>query len=155
MSVLDAARNMADKYPGGATALALRIEKNHNTFLAELNQTGTAKLGLLTAVMASKAARDWRILNAFASELGAMVLPLPEVMLQDGDAAIQDLGRLAKEFADVVQETSQSLSDGNISANELESVERQWGELIVAGQQLMANLRARHEASKPAGGSTR
>jgi hypothetical protein len=155
MNVLDAARNMADEFEGGATALAGRIGKNHNTFLAELNQTGTAKLGLLTSVMASKAAKDWRVLNAFATELGALVLPLPNGMLQDGDQSIQDLGLMAKEFADVVQEVSRSCADGAISANELAAVERQWGELMLAGQRLMAGLRMRHEAGVPQGMTAR
>lgn len=149
MDVMDAARNLAEDYPGGAKALALRIDKNPTTFSHELHGTGAAKLGLVDAVKASKRSDDARILNAFAEEMGCMVLQLPDALLVEGNVAMQDLGKLAKEFADVVQEVSLTCADDNVTANELGRVERQWGELLAAGQRVIAGLRAKHEAGKP------
>lgn len=150
MSVIDAARNVADDFPGGAKALAQRIDKNPFSLMHELSGTGTAKLGLLDSVKITRASRDLRILNAFADEFGCVVLPLPEALQADGSDSMQHLSVLAKEFGDVVQEVSASHADGDISANEMARIERQWSELVAAGQRLVAQLRSKHEESKPA-----
>lgn len=149
-SVLDAARNVAEDYPGGARALALRIDKNATSFAHELAETGTAKLGLATAVKMTARTRDLRILNAFATEAGCMVMPLPEALAVEGDQALQQLATLAREFSDVVGSVTDACADGAISANELARVERQFGELVAAGQALVGTLRAQHEAARPA-----
>lgn len=148
-SVLDAARNVAEDYPGGARALAARIDKNATSFAHELAETGTAKLGLATAVKMTARTRDLRILNAFAADAGCMVLPLPEALAVEGDHALQQLATLAREFADVVSSVTDAVADGTISANELARVERQYGELIAAGQAMLATLHAQHEAGRP------
>lgn len=150
MSVIDAARNLADDFPGGAKALAQRMDKNPFSLMHELAGTGTAKLGLLDSVKLTRISRDLRILNAFAGEFGCLVLPMPEALQADGSDAMQHLAVLAKEFGDVVQEVSASQADGDISANEMARIERQWSELVLAGQQLVTRLRTKHEASKPA-----
>jgi len=149
MDVMDAARTLAHDQPGGATALAVRMGCNGTTLNHELRETGGAKLGLRRAVLMTVLTGDLRILNAFAAEAGCMVLQLPEALQVDGNECMQDLGRTAKEFADVVQEVSASCADGDITANELQRVERQWAELVTAGQRLLAGLRARHEEGKP------
>lgn len=151
MDVITAAQNVAEDYKGGARQLAIDIDRNPTTFSHELNETGSAKLGLRTAVKMTKRAKDLRILNAFAAECGQVCVPLPESLMVDGDMTMQGLGRIAKEFGDVVQEVSAAAADGEVSANELQRVERQWGELVAAGQSLLAHMRAKHEASKPAG----
>jgi hypothetical protein len=68
----------------------------------------------------------------------------------DTDLTMQALAQLAKEFGDVVLEVSSAISDGKVSENELSNAEKQWGELMSVGRHLMAGLRAKHEASKPA-----
>jgi hypothetical protein len=151
MNVIDAARNVAEDYEGGASALALRIDKNPTTLLHELNETGTAKLGLVTAVKMSARAKDPRILNAFALQLGYMVLPLPEALAVEGNETMQDLAHVAKEFAEVIQEvTSSYADDGRISENELAKIEKQFGELLASGQSMLARIRASHEQARPA-----
>lgn len=146
--VMHAANNVAEDFPGGATALALAIDKNPNTLHHELAEHGTAKLGLRTAVKMTRRAKDARILNAFAASCGYMVLPMPEVLDLAGDDAMRRLSETAKEFSDLVQVVAGSLGDG-ISANELTRIRREYGELMVAGQQLMALLEAQHQASLP------
>lgn len=151
MDVMTAAANVAEDFkPGGASGLAALIDRNPTTFSHELNETGSAKLGLRTAVKMTKRSKDLRILYAFAADNGQMCVPLPSSLLVDGDMTMQDLARVAKEFGDVVHEVSSAAADGDVTANELERVERQWGELIAAGQQLLAHMRAKHEAGKPA-----
>lgn len=150
LDVMDAARNLAEDYRGGAVALAARIDKNPNTFAHELGEQATAKLGLRTAVKMSKRSGDLRILNAFAAELGCMVLQLPEALMVEGNDAARDLGAMAKEFAEVVAEVMQSQSDGRVTENELAAIRRQWAELLAAGQKTLHTLAQQHEAGKPA-----
>jgi hypothetical protein len=154
MDVITAACNVAEDYVGasgkGARALAVDIDKNPVTLSHELNETGGAKLGLRTAVKMTRRSRDLRILNAFAQECGCMVLALPEALQLEGSAAMQDLGHTAKEFADVVAEVSARIADGEISENDLRAIEREWGELVAAGQGMVARLRAKRDADSAA-----
>lgn len=43
-----------------------------------------------------------------------------------------------------------STADDAISVNEMARLERQWSELVAAGQLMMRHLRARHESARPA-----
>ena len=53
MSALDAAFRLAHGYPGGASALALRMQIQPAHFSHQLKAAGSAKLGLVDAVMLS------------------------------------------------------------------------------------------------------
>jgi hypothetical protein len=152
MDVQTAAQNVAEDYRGaggsGARALAADIGKNPTTFAHQLVEQGGAVLGLKTAVKMTQRSQDLRILNAFAAEVGCMVLHLPETLAVEGNPAMMDLGKMAKEFADVVQEVCATCSDGDVSANELARVEREWGEVVVAGQNVIAALRIMFESKR-------
>jgi hypothetical protein len=148
--MMDAARNMAEAYSGGGGALAKRFEKNPTTFLHELNETGMAKLGLVDAVTASKRAKDLRVLNAFAEEMGCMVTLVPESLIVGDDDALHLVSRLAGEFNDTVRAFVDAVADGSVSANEISEIHRQWGELQAVGQRLLSHASSLHEASKPA-----
>jgi hypothetical protein len=150
-AVLDAAHHLVQAYAGGAEALAPRMGKNATTLRHEVNRTGQAKLGLADAVSMSVLANDLRVLNAFAAECGCLVARLPASMGGD-DTAMHRVADLAREFGEVVATVTSATADGQISANELATIERNWAELTAAGQALMAHLRARHEAARPAGG---
>jgi hypothetical protein len=149
MSVMDAARNVAEDYPGGARAVAARIDKNETTFSHELNETGGAKLGLVTAVKMTNRTKDLRILNAFAAEAGCMVLPLPEALNVDGNDAMHLVSRLAGEFNDVVQRFVSAVGDGEVTGNEVEAIRREWSELQAVGQKVVSYAEALHQAGKP------
>jgi hypothetical protein len=149
MDVLTAAQNVAEDFKGGARALALAIDRNPVTFSHEVSETGTAKLGLRTAVKMTIRSKDPRILNAFAAECGYMVLPLPEGMAVEGDEAMQLMAKAVAEFNDVAQEYLSGGADGEWTGNELSRLERQHGELVAASQRLVAHARAKHEAAKP------
>lgn len=148
-AVLDAACNLADDYPGGAKALGPRIGKCGTTLSHELRRTGTAKLGLDTAVRLTTRTGNLAILNAFAAECHCMVLLLPEAMMVEGDQAMVHVAAVAKEFNDVVQSFVAALADGQVTANELVAVRRHWGELQRAGQQMLAHAELVHQRDLP------
>lgn len=150
MDVQTAAANVAEDYPGGARALAVAIDRNPITLSHELNGTGTAKLGLRTAVKMTIRARDPRILNAFAAECGYIVLPLPETMMVEGDAAVQLVGDAMREFNDVAQAFIAGAADQHWTGNEVADLERQWGELVAAGQRMLQHAKLAHKAAEPA-----
>lgn len=152
--VIHAANNVAEDFTGGASALALAIDKNANTLLHELAEQGSAKLGLRTAVKMTRRAKDPRILNAFAAQCGYMVMPMPESLRLQGDDAMHRLSDTAKEFGELVQVVASSIG-GGITPNEMARIRREWGELVAAGQHLMAHLEAQHQAdTAPPAGAT-
>lgn len=148
MSALDAAFRLAHGYPGGASALALRMGKHPATLCHELTGAGSAKLGLLDAVMLSHLTGSPEIAQAFAAELGGVFLPLaPEIMEQGGDLAA--LGASIREFGEFASTFAASLADGSVTGNELQAMEREALEAIGAITQALALAKATHEAGKP------
>lgn len=142
MHLRDVAFNVVHDYAGGAVSLAPRIGRNHTTLCHELNGTGTAKLGLLDAEKITLLTGDMRILQAFASNCGQMLVPLPSVA--SGDNAMVRLAASAKEFGDLVAEVSTDLADGRISDNELARIDRETGELIASVHALREALAKRN-----------
>ncbi|WP_428001813.1 phage regulatory CII family protein [Acidovorax sp.] len=150
MNVIDAAYNVVHDYPGGAESLGPRVEKNPTTLSHEVAEVGTAKLGLKTAVKLTAFTKDYRILEAFAAQCGRMVLPMPEVLASDGDECLKSLGEVLRESGEVVRELTGSLEDGNISDNEYGRIAKECGHLVSAATNLLAAVRARNAAGKPA-----
>jgi hypothetical protein len=149
-SVQDAFRNTVDSYPGGAKALAPRIEMNHWSLSHQATESGTARAGLLVAQKMMRATGDLRVLNAMAEDLGCLIVPLPAALqAHDGDA-MQRLAALAKEFSDLMQAVMVTTADGEISDNEMARLEREWGEMVAVGQGVMGALRKMHSEGKPA-----
>ena len=131
MHLRDVAYNVVHDYPGGAPSLAPRIGKNATTLAHELNGTGTAKLGLMDAEKITHLANDLRILEAFATNCGQMLVPLPPPINfgQDADCMLR-LADTAREFGELCKEVATDLVDGQISDNELGRIDRECGELI-------------------------
>ncbi len=146
-TVLDAAFHLAHDYPGGAAALAPRMGKAHGTLCHELTATGTAKLGLVDALKLSHLTGSRSILNAFASELGCVVLPLPAH--HAGIDTFRQIADTAREFGEFITSVADAAGDGQITANELAQAEREFSELVSAGQAYLTRLTAMHQASKP------
>lgn len=152
MDVMHAAQNVAEDYEGGASALARAIDKKEFTFLHELMETGSAKLGLRTAVKMTRRARDLRILHAFAAEFGQYCMPLPASLDPAGDECMLAMGAVVREASEMCQQTCESLgSDGDINDNELARITREGGELIAAVNKLIKAATARNLACKPPG----
>lgn len=134
---------------GGADSIAPHLGKSADTLRHELNPNDrTAKLGLQDAVTITQVAKDLRILTAFASECGAMVVPLPAVA-DNGDGSVEAVAKLAREFGDYLSKVSEAVSDGRVTDNELQRCERELGEMVQAAQQLQALIAALNRAAKP------
>lgn len=149
MSLLDAAYDVVHEHPGGAAVLAVRLKKSPTTLCHELTATGSAKLGLLDAKKISDFTGDLRILQAWAGEAGQMLVPLPG-MGGGSDECLAKLSGAAKEFSDLVAEVSISLSDGDVSDNDLARIRREAAELFATVHGLLTAVELRNQAGKPA-----
>jgi hypothetical protein len=145
MNVLDAAYNVVNDYEGGAASLGPRIGKAGGTLSHEVTSTGTAKLGLETAVKITVLSKDYRILDAFAAQCGRMTLPLPELLRESGDNILQRQGEFLQEVSDVVRELGVTLSDGDVTRNERDRFRREVGELIASAQGVLHEVERRFE----------
>ncbi len=87
-------------------------------------------------------------LQAMASRLGQMVMPVPAASGVDGDLA-HKLADTCKHFGEMISEISGDLADGRVTANELRRIECEAGQLIGAVHVLLAHANSMAEASKP------
>jgi hypothetical protein len=155
MNLIDAARHLGRRFPGGLECLAVRLGKRDSTMRHELAGSDAYKLGLQDAELITQLALEQhvenplQVLNAFAANCGAVVVPLPGLLSGEG-ATFEDLAALAKEFAEFVLITSMALADGKVTGNELRDVDREMAELIGCAQRVRADLAAIHDAAKPA-----
>lgn len=155
MHAVDATRLTMRSYPGGIAAIALRMGRSASTLEKETRCQPGHKMGLADAQEVMQLAREARSehalapLNALADALGCMVVELPPRDDVDSPTAV-DVATLMRECAELVTEVVEADADRIITRNELARLERSWGEVVAAGQAMLAHLRARHEASKPA-----
>ena len=147
MNPMMAAFRLVRDYPGGAVALAPLLGKSAATLSHEVAPNyPTAKLGLNDAVLLTQYTGDLRILQAFATECHAMVVPLPaEVPGVEGIAG--HTASTAREFADLMATLATDLADGDVSSNDLQRIEREAGELVAAVQAMLTLVRGLHEAA--------
>ena len=153
MDILDSVRRAVRHYPGGVDAVAARLGKSPSTLEKELRAAPQYKLGAVDAAeiaaMCVEHGSDYGLEypTRIAEAVGATLLVLPRgTDVPDGITA-QVLACLVREFADVVTSATLADADGEISRNELLAVERQWAELVAAGQGLMRHLGAKHQAT--------
>ena len=153
MDILDSVRRAVRHYPGGVDAVAARLGKSPSTLEKELRAAPQYKLGAVDAAeiaaMCVEQGIDYGLEypTRIAEAVGATLLVLPRgTDVPDGITA-QVLACLVREFADVVTSATLADADGEISRNELLAVERQWAELVAAGQGLMRHLGAKHQAT--------
>ena len=135
---------------GGAEFIGPQLGKGASTLNHELdpNYRG-AKLGLTDAVMVFQITHDTRIPEAFAVACGGMFVPLPQLSDNpDTVATMAHLARVSREFAEFVGEVGERAADDDISDNDIIAIEREYGELVQAGQRLVTHLRGRNAAQK-------
>lgn len=165
MNVQDAAYHTVHDYPGGAEALGPRIGKRGTSLSAEVQMRAPRevagdeaagsrpKFGLLDAVKVMQLSGDHRVFFAIASELRYVAVPLPDAHACAGLCA-RSVAAVAEEFAQLMQEVAVDVADGRVTDNELARVERRWGELVAAGQQLlkaMSDMNSNHKAARRRG----
>ena len=63
-------------------------------------------------------------------------------------SALKELAQLMHEFADLIASVGDAVNDGRVSPNELTRVEKEWAEVVAAGQCLVRDLRAEVQARK-------
>jgi hypothetical protein len=155
MNLRDAARNLARRFHGGIEAWAGRVGKNPTSARHELAGSGGYKLGLEDAELMTQFAIEQgtpdplQILNTFAANCGAMLIPLPQ-MYQTGACTLTDLSQAAQEFAQFVAASAGAVADGQVTLNELTLVDQELSHLIGCAQRVRTAVAAMHEAGKPA-----
>jgi hypothetical protein len=164
MRILDAALHLARRFPGGIEAVAPLLPstdpskppgstKSVHSLRHELTGAGTAKFGLEDAELVTMRALQLRvdrplaILDAFAANCGAMVVPLPQAYDAD-DITIAGLAAVAKEAAEFMGSVAKAIEDGKVSDNELGDVDRELGELIGRVQAVRARVAQLHATGK-------
>lgn len=150
MNLLDAAYLVVHDYKGGANSLAPRMGKSGTYLSAEVSATGTAKLGLLDAEKITNLTGDLRILEAFATNCGQMLVPLPMLDELQIDDCMLRLADSMKAAGDLCKEVASDLSDGSLNDNEMANIEAVTGKAIASMNLLVNSLTARHQAEKAA-----
>lgn len=151
MDYVDSVRRAVRQYPGGVDAVAARLGKSSATLDKELRRSPGFKLGADDAAEISVMAYDLGLPvgrdypNALAAAHGCALLPLP--LASAGEVTAEMVASVMRECADLVTEVSQTLADGQVSANEMRRVEARWAELMAAGQVLMGDMAARHKGT--------
>lgn len=154
MNLRDSARNLARRLHGGIEAWSLRVGKNPTSGRHELAGTAGYKFGLEDAELLTQFAMEsgvpdpLQILNTFAANCGAMVIPLPG-LYESGVSTMEDLASAAKEFAEFVATSAQASADGKVTSNELADVDKELSHLIGCAQRVRSGLAAIHEGDKP------
>lgn len=148
MNLLDAAYNVVHDYKGGAASLAPRLGKASTYLSAEVSATGTAKLGLVDAEKITHLTGDLRILVAFATNAGQMLVPLPQAGDLPKDDCMLRLADSAKEFGELCAEVAGDLADGEVNDNELTRIDRECGQLIASVHALRESLALRNAVCK-------
>ncbi len=143
MDLMDEIHKAAHSYPGGVEALARRMDKLPDTLRKKVlptNSTHDLTVKELRTIV------DFvdtdKIAQAFANDRGLMCIEKPDF---EGlsDSAILDLFlKLQKEQGEWANKISESLVDGKITWNELEEIQKEYNEFVVAGAEIMSRLQA-------------
>lgn len=151
MNSLDAARYLMRAYPGGADALAPRLDKTPTTLRHEVAGSDKYKLGVVDAqemtlmAMEARVPNALAILHSMAANCGAMVVALPDMHAVAG-ATFEDLAACAKEFAEFVSVAASAAADGKVTGNELRDIDRELSQMVACVHRVRNGLAAQHEA---------
>ena len=140
LDVGDAAYHTAHDFPGGVPALAQRMGMSQHTLAHKVClHNATHHLSLREAVRMQGVAGDVRILHAMAAALGHVCISMH---VQPGGSTLEDITRMAGEFADVMRATTDAVADGRVTVNEMHECERQAAELAASVNTMLGTLRA-------------
>lgn len=151
MNVLDSVRRAVRHYPGGVDAVAARLGKSPSTLEKELRAAPQYKLGAVDAAEIAAMCVEHgggfglEYPTRLAEAVGCTLLQLPEGGRLADQVTAKAVADLMREFADVVTSATAADADGEISRNEMLTIERQWAELVGAGQALLRVLETKHE----------
>lgn len=149
MNVTAALYRAAHNFPHGMANLAGFLGVSEHSLQHKVSPTyPTAHCSPEEVVRICEVTGDLGPLQAMASRLGQMVMPIPTAAGVDGDLA-HKLADTCKEFGELISEISGDLADGKVTPNELARIEREAGQLIGAVHMLLAHANALAQASKP------
>ena len=140
----DAAYNTAHNYPGGVTALALRMGVNPNTFTNKVNPNNTTHhLNPRELVAMQELSGNYAVLHAMAEALGHTCTPAtPD---QSGGDPVDTIMHMQSESADFVRAVADAVRGGNgaVTGNQVRRADHHAQEAIAAIGHVMAMLRGR------------
>lgn len=152
MNSLDALRRMVASYPGGRSALAVRMGKSDEVLRKELSGTSVHhKMGLADAEEIASMCQEvgspeaHALGTVFSFKAGMLVLPVMELG-SDRLCLSATTADAVREAADVLMAVTHSKADGNVSDNDKRYVLRELGEALVALQKVAVALVVEHAA---------
>ena len=151
-NVIDRLDSAAKSYPIKALAPMIRgdltASKAESTLRNELTQQPGYKLGLVTAIQILHHTGDLAALDAIETLFQRTAWAVPDVAGADPLPVMGHVGKLSKEFAEVVEACAQSLEDGCMEAKEIDRCLGEVEELIVESIRFRAVLRAMRRPAK-------
>lgn len=148
MNIQDAAHLIGHEYPGGAGALADRMNISRAVFNSKLNpNTPTHHLTLVESLRMQQLAGRCDVLFSMAEELGFICLPMPNESHTDLHA---EIGRVCQEFGQYIAQVTDAIKDNKVTANELKRCAKELADLVAVANNLQATLAAMNQRARPA-----
>ncbi len=132
MNVLDAAYAVAHDYEGGCESLAPRIPMSSALLRNKVNPNNPANhLTLKEAVRLSVIARDPRIAQAFAAELGMVCIQMPSPDECADSDVIEFMAKSWETHGEVGAEVKRTFQDGRVERHEVRKVkDKAWSHIV-------------------------
>lgn len=138
MNIKDAIHQLTSSYPGGAEALAIRMNEDPVQFRSKANPNiERAYFRPEQLVEMQVKAGRFDILYAMADECDHVCFPKPSV--PEG-CVMEAITSLSKEFSDVLQVATQAIADGKFTQNERKAVQLELTQLMTSAGQLIPAL---------------
>lgn len=123
MNITDAAYAVAHDYPGGTESLAPRLSMSAAILRNKVNQNNTTHhLTLAEAVRMSEMTSDFRILQAWARELGMALVELPQPENCADQDVIELMAKTWETNGEIGKEIIRTFADGRVEAHEVKRV---------------------------------
>lgn len=141
LSVRDAAYHTVHDYPGGSTALGVRLAMSGMLLSHQVNPNNLGKysLALEKAVEVQAMSQDYRILHAMARELGFIAVSID---LVDETNVVASIADTVKEFSGYLTAVSDSVRDSKVTDNELKDIDEHLGLMVQQANHLRAVVAA-------------
>jgi len=140
---MDQIHEAAHSYPGGVEALAARMDRKPDTLRKKVlptNDTHDLTVKELRTIV------DYvdtdKIAIAFANERGLMCIEKPNFEGLSDQAILDLFLKLQKEQGDWAKEISKAMESGDIDWHEMEKIQKEYSEFVVAGAEIMSRLQA-------------
>jgi hypothetical protein len=146
MNVERAAQALGFGY--GMEDLASHSGMKYDVLRAKLNPGNDRNhLTLKESVLIQAVSGRCDILHAMANELGHVAIPLPDIKQTNFPNA---LANACAEFGDYIRRANESMSDGNVTPNEMKRLDKELTEMIATASMLHSILEAQMISKQPA-----